>query len=56
MTRNEWTRRNNQDSSIPSYRGNKNKDDFDPDKAFLEKAKAEFFKSGGKIKIPVETS
>ncbi|MCK5602677.1 hypothetical protein KAR91_12425 [Candidatus Pacearchaeota archaeon] len=56
MNRTEWTGRNKGECRIPSTRKKKNKDDFNPNSDFIKKAMEDFAKSGGKIKIPVETS
>ena len=51
MNRNEWIRRNNQGSSIPSSRKKKKGKDFNPDSDFIKEAMSDFTKAGGKIKI-----
>ena len=55
MDRKEWLRIVNGDCLVPSKR-KKRASKFEPDQDYLDKAKAEFTKRGGKIKIPVESS
>ena len=54
MNRNEWIKRN-KDCRIPSVRKKKRKNDFDPDSDFIKEAMGDFTKSGGKIKIVVNS-
>ena len=56
MNKNEWTRRNKGACRVPASKGKKNEGDFNPNHDFVKKAMDDYAKSGGKIKIPVETS
>lgn len=55
MNRDDWKKMNKGESAVPSTRKKKNKDDFDPNSDFIKKAMGDFTRSGGKIKIIVNS-